>query len=89
MRKPSVTRTIAFFEKTVKCYKPSTDEVLTVTVTTNKDTDKAVKDVLDKDLTFITVISTERKEGVYTMPLDFFLEHATLVTDTTATESEE
>lgn len=89
MRKPSVTRTVSFYEKTVKCYKSTTDEVLTVTVTTNKDTDKAVKDVLDKDLTFITVISTERKEGVYTMPLDFFLEHATLVTETDTTESEE
>lgn len=89
MRKPSVTRTVSFYEKTVKCYKPSTDEVLTVTVTTNKDTDKAVKDILDKDLTLITVLSTERKEGVYTMPLDFFLENATLVTDTTETESEE
>jgi len=87
MRKPSVTRTVSFYKKTVKCYKPSTDEVLTVTVTTNKDNDKAVKDILDKDLTFITVISTERKEGVYTMPLDFFLEHATLVKD--PTESEE
>lgn len=86
MRKPSVTRTVSFYEKTVKCYKPSTDEVLTVTVTTNKDNDKAVKDILDKDLTFITVISTERKEGVYTMPLDFFLEHATLVKDTTESE---
>jgi len=88
MRKPSVTRTIAFYEKTVKCYKAATDEVLTVTVTTNKDTDKAAKDALDKDLTFITVVKTERKEGVYTMPLDFFLEHAHLTTQPTDTESE-
>lgn len=89
MRKPSVTRTVGFYEKTVKVYKQSTDEVLTITVTTSKDTDKAVKDSLDKDLRFITVTNTVKKQGIYTMPLDFFIANSTLVTDPTNTESEE
>ena len=80
MRKPQVTRTIGFYEKVVKAYKPSTDEVLTVTVNTNKDTEKAVREALDKDLNLITVISTERKEQSYAMDLDFFIANATPIT---------
>lgn len=88
MRKATVTRTVNFFEKKVKVYKKSTDEVLTVTVTTNKDTDKAAKDALPEDCSMITVISTEKKQGVYRISLDDFLKYAEEITDVEAEKNE-
>lgn len=88
MRKPSVTRTVNFYEKTVKVYKKSTDEVLTLKVTTDKDTDKAARNALPEDCSMITVISTEKKQGVYRISLDDFLKYAEEITPEEADETE-
>lgn len=77
MRKPQISRTVHFFDNTVKVYKKGTDEVLTTNVKTLAGSDKAVKDALPDEMSLVTVIERKEITETYTMPLSTFIETAT------------
>ena len=77
MRKPQISRTVHFFDNTVKVYKKDTDEVLTTNVKTLTGNDKAVKEALPDEMSLVTVIERKEITETYTMPLSTFIETAT------------
>jgi len=86
MRKPTISRTITFYAADCTVVNKTTGETSRMNVKTSVNTDKARNEALPDDVQLCFTHNVDEVSGKYSMPLDKFIELATLDTDDTTDE---
>ncbi len=86
MRKPTISRNITVYVADCTVVNKATGETSRTTIKTTANSDKARNDVLPFGFQLCYTHKVDKVSGKYSMPLDKFIELATLDTDDTTDE---